>query len=199
MKYALCQSFGSSYAQSGNWANGKAKNPVYIGTTLSGSFKYVGQWMMPSLDRELGVPKNVMLNIYRNGNTTSHNAMDYYIGCSESDSDSASVLSTGCMFTLNAGEGWQFIDVSGIGEYISQYDSTWCLLIGNPNTRGTYAEIGGYGSGCELYLDLMYSNGSRILLASDGELVPYRIYHAEYGQLVQYELYHGKHGELIKY
>lgn len=199
MDYAMCHSFGSSYAQSGNWAINKTKNPVYIGTTLSGSFKYVGQWMMPSLDRELGVPKKVMLNIYRNGNDTCYSAMDYYIGCSESDSDSASVLSTGISFTLNGGEGWKCIDVSGIGEYISQYESTWYLLIGNPNTRATYAEIAGYGSGCELYLDLLYSNGSRILLASDGDLVAYQIYHAEDGSLVQYNLYRAEDGSLVKY
>lgn len=198
MDYALCCSIGSSYAQSGHWATTKMKNPVYIGMTASASLNYVGQWVMPSIDLTLGVPKKVLLNIYRNDNSSAY-THEYFVGCSDYESDSASVLSTGIQITLTSGEGWKIIDVSGLGEYIAQYESTWYLLIGNPSTRGTYAEIAGYGSGCEVNLDLFYSNGSHIHLASDGNLVAYQIYRAEDGSLVQYNLYRAEDGSLIKY
>lgn len=189
---------GSSYAQGNNWANSKTKNPIYIGTNSAGTYKYVGQWVMPGLNQSLGALKGVELNIWRNSNNSS-TAHDYYIGCSTDPNDSASVLSTGVTFTLEAGSGWQFIDVPELAEYISHYRSTWYLLIGNPNEKSTYAEIAGYGSGYELFLTLHYSNGSSIMIASDGGLVPYQLYHAENGSLVQYDLYHAENGSLVKY
>lgn len=191
-------SSGSSYAQSGNWASSKTKNPIYIGTNSAGTYKYVGQWVMPGLNQSLGVLKSVELCIWRNSNNSS-GAHTYYIGCSADPSDSASVLSTGVTFTLDAGAGWGFYDVSGLAEYIAHYSSTWYLLIGNPNETGTYAEIAGYGSGYELFLSMRYSSGSSILLASNGQLVPYQIYHAENGSLVQYDLYRAENGSLVKY
>lgn len=198
MARTSCFSTGSSYAQSGNWASSKTKNPIYIGTNSAGTYKYVGQWVMPGLDQSLGVLKRVTLNLWRNSNNSSA-AHDYYIGCSADPNDSASVLSTGVTFTLDAGSGWQFIDVSDIAEHIAGYSSTWYLLIGNPNETGTYAEIAGYGTGYELVLSLEYSDGSSIMLASNGQLVAYQLYHAENGSLVQYDLYHAENGSLVKY
>lgn len=198
MAYTFIVSEGSSYAQSGNWASSKTKNPIYIGNNSAGTYKYVGQWVMPGLDQSLGTLKRVTLNIYRNSNSSSR-AHDYYIGCSSSPTDHASVLSTGVRFTLPAGEGWHFIDVSDLAEHIESYSSTWYLLIGNPNDDGTYAEIAGYGSGYEVSMDLEYSSGSSILLASDGRLVAYELYRAENGRLVQYNLCHAENGRLVQY
>lgn len=193
-----CASTGSSYAQSGNWATTKTKNPIYIGTNSAGTYKYVGQWVMPAIDSSLGEIKSAQLWIYRNSNNSS-NARDYYIGCSSSDTDSASVLSTGVTFTLDAGSGWKIIDVSGLGEHIINYGSQWYLLIGNPNTKNTYAEIAGYGSGYELFLMLSFSSGTSIRLATNGTLVEYKLYRAENGSLVQYDLYRAENGSLVKY
>lgn len=193
-----CASTGSSYAQSGNWATTKTKNPIYIGTNSAGTYKYVGQWIMPAIDSSLGEIKSAQLWIYRNSNSSS-NARDYYIGCSSSDTDSASVLSTGVTFTLDAGSGWKIIDVSGLGEHIINYSSQWYLLIGNPNTKNTYAEIAGYGSGYELFLILDFSSGTSIRLATNGSLVEYKLYRAENGSLVQYDLYRAENGSLVKY
>lgn len=198
MGYHALFSTGSSYAQSGNWASSQTKNPIYIGTNSAGTYKYVGQWTMPGLDTSLGVPTYVGLNIYRNSNNSS-SEHEYYIGCSESSTDSASVLATGVTFTLDAGEGWCMVDVSGLGEHIANYSSTWYLLIGNPNTKGTYAEIAGYGTGYEAYIELHYSDGSAIMLASDGNLVAYRLYHAENDSLVRYNMYRAENDSLIKY
>lgn len=184
------------YAQSGNWADTDTKNPIYIGTNSAGTYKYIGQWLMPAIGS--GTIKSVKLHIYRSsGSSTS--ARDYYIGCSSSSTDSASVLSTGVTFSLSSGEGWKVVDVSGLAEYIAGYTSSWYLLIGNPNTTGTYAEVAGYGSGNMLYLEVDFSNGSKIYLASNGDLVPYKLYRAENGALVQYDIYHGENGSLIKY
>ena len=187
-----------SYAQSGSWASSNTKNPIYIGTNSSGSYKYVGQWSMPAIDTEPGEIKSVMLNIYRNSGSSS-NAREYYIGCSSSSTDSGSVLSTGVKFSLSAGEGWKRIDVSGLAEYITSYTDTWYLLIGNPNDRGTYAEVAGYGSGKMLYLEIEFSNGSKLYLASEGELVPYQLYLAENGALTRYDLHLAENGSLVKY
>lgn len=199
MRYDACMSKRSSYAQSGNWASSDTKNPIYIGTNSAGTYKYVGQWKMVPVATEFGRLSKVELMIYRNSNNSS-GSHEYYIGCSDSSTDSASVLSTGVTFTLPAGEGWKKIDVSGLAEYLMQYGETeWYLLIGNPNTKGTYAEIAGYGSGNELYLDMWYSTGSRIMLASDGKLVSYQIYRAENGSLVQYDPCRAENGSLIKY
>lgn len=191
-----CTSTKCRYAQSGNWADSDTKNPIYIGTNSAGTYKYIGQWLMPAIGS--GTIKSVTLHIYRNSNSSS-SARDYYIGCSSSSTDSASVLSTGVTFSLSAGEGWKVVDVSGIGEYIAGYTSSWYLLIGNPNTTGTYAEVAGYGSGNMLYLEVDCSNGSKIYLASNGSLVPYQIYRAENGALVRYDIYHGENGSLINY
>lgn len=191
-------STGSSYAQSGNWASSKTKNPIYIGTNSAGTYKYVGQWVMPALNQSLGELKYVTLWIYRNSNNSS-GAHTYYIGCSTDPNDSASVLSTGVTFTLNAGEGWHTPDVSGLAEHIANYSSTWYLLIGNPNKKSTYAEIAGYGTGYEVSLELVYSSGSSIMLASGGKLVSYQLHRAEGGKLEQYDLYHAENGVLVKY
>lgn len=193
-----CSSTLCSYAQSGNWANSNTKNPIYIGNTSNGSRKYIGQWTMPAIDSSLGAIKRVKLNIYRNSSNSSY-AREYYIGCSSSSTDSASVLSTGVKFSLSAGEGWKNVDVSGLAEYIGAYLSEWYLLIGNPNKNSTYAEIAGYGSGNMLYLTLDYSNGSVIYRAESGSLVPYLIYCAESGSLVQYNLNCAESGSLVKY
>lgn len=198
MRWLPFKSEGSSYAQSGNWASSKTKNPIYIGTNSAGTYKYIGQWVMPGIDASLGVPKVVELSIYRNSNSSSA-PHDYYIGCSTDPNDSASVLSTGVTFTLDAGAGWQFIDVSGLAAHLGNLNSTWYLLIGNPNATGTYAEIAGYGTGYEVGLNIAFSTGSSIRLASDGQLVSYQLYHAENGSLVQYDLYHAENGSLVKY
>lgn len=193
-----CQSTLCTYAQSGNWASSNTKSTIYIGTNSAGTYKYVGQWAMPGINASLGELKRVTMNIYRNSNNSNYDR-EYYIGCTSSSTDSASVLSTGVMFTLSAGEGWKSIDVSGLAEYISVYSSQWYLLIGNPNDKGTYAEIAGYGTGCMLYLTLEFSNGSVIYHAENGSLVPYKLYHAENGSLVEYQFSRAENGSLIKY
>lgn len=186
------------YAQSGNWADSMVKNPIYIGTNSAGTYKYVGQWEMPAIDASLGEIKCVTLHIYRNSNSST-NARMQYVGCSTNSADSGSVLSTGVTIEISAGEGWKSVDVSGIAEHISGYGSTWYLLIGNPNTKATYAEIAGYGSGKMLYLEIEFSSGSKIYLASDGVLETYQLYHAENGALVKYSLYRAESGALVKY
>lgn len=153
---------------------------------------------MPAIDASLGKIKRVTLNIYRNSASSTY-TRNYYVGCSASASDSASVLSTGVTFSLSGGEGWKRVDVSGLAEYLTSYTATWYLLIGNPNTKSTYAEIAGYGSGRMLYLEIEFSNGSKIYLAVDGSLEAYQLYHAEDGSLVRYDPYHCENGALIKY
>ena len=186
------------YAQSGNWADTMTKNPMYIGTNSAGTYKYVGQWKMPAIDATLGEISRVTLHVYRNSNSSA-SARQQYVGCSINTDDVGSVLSTGITIDISAGEGWKSIDVSEIAEYISGYSSTWYLLIGNPNTKSTYAEIAGYGSGKMLYLEIEFSSGSKIYLASDGVLEPYQLYHAENGALVKYSLYRAESGALVKY
>lgn len=193
-----CTSTQCRYAQSGNWADSMKKNPIYIGTNSAGTYKYVGQWEMPSIDVDPSAIKSVRLHIFRNSNSSSY-AREYYIGCSSNATDNASVLSTGVTFSLSANAGWKTIDVSGLAEYITGYTSTWYLLIGNPNKKNTYAEIAGYDSGKMLYLEIECSNGSKIYLASGGKLVPHQLYHAESGTLVRYDLYRAESGSLVKY
>ena len=193
-----CTSTQCRYAQSGNWASTNNKNPVYIGNNSNGSYKYVGQWEMPGLDASLGEIKKVTLHIYRNSNYSDY-ARAQFVGCSTSSTDSGSVLSTGIQITIGAGEGWKSFDISDIAEYIAEYDSTWYLLIGNPNKNSTYVEVAGYGSGRMLYLEIELSSGSKIYLASNGALEPYQLYHAENGALVKYSLYRAESGALVKY
>lgn len=193
-----CTSTQCRYAQGGKWASTMTKNPIYIGNNSAGTYKYIGQWEMPTFDKSLGEIDTVTLHIYRNSNNSTH-AREQYVGCSSSSDDSGSVLSTGIQITLEAGEGWKSIDISEIAEYISEYTSTWYLLIGNPNKNSTYAEIAGYNSGKMLYLEIDFSSGSKIYLASNGVLEPYQLYHAEDGALVKYSIYHAENGELIKY
>lgn len=197
-KNVVCASTHCRYAQSGNWASTMTKNPMYIGTNSNASYKYVGQWQMPGLDATLGEIKSVTLHIYRNSNSSTY-AREQYVGCSTSSTDSASVLSTGILIEISAGEGWKEIDISDIAEYIADYTSTWYLLIGNPNKKSTYVEVAGYGTDNMLYLVIDYSFGSKIYLASSGELEPYQLYRAEDGELVRYDLYHGESGSLVKY
>lgn len=151
---------------------------------------------MPAI--ESGEIKSIKMYIYRNS-ANSGTAHTYYVGCSNNQTDSASVLSTGITFNLSSGEGWKSADITDIREYVKDYTEDWYLLIGNPNTTGTYAEVAGYGSGKMLYLEVEFSNGSKIYLASNGALVPYKLYRAENGALVQYDIYHGENGSLIKY
>lgn len=193
-----CQSTLCRYAQGGVWASSNDKNPMYIGTNSAGTYKYIGQWHMPAIGSDIGEITSVMLHVYRNSSSSS-TEKNLYIGCSSDSTDSGSVQSTGVTFALSAGEGWKSIDVSGIAEHIIGYTSTWYLLIGNPNRKNTYAEVAGYGSGKMLYLEIICSNGSKIYLASGGELVPYQLYRAENGELVRYDLYRGENGSLIKY
>lgn len=194
----VCRSTQCRYAQSGNWASSFTKNPIYLGTNSAGSYKYIGQWAMPGLDPSLGKIKSVTLHIYRNSGSSSY-AREQYVGCSTSSTDSASVLSTGVKIMITAGEGWKSIDISGIAEYIAEYTSTWYLLIGNPNNKSTYVEVAGYGTPNMLYLVIEYANGSKIYLASGGELVPHQLYRAENGALVRYDLYHAENGSLVRY
>ena len=193
-----CTSTQCRYAQSGNWASTSNKNPMYVGNNSNGSYKYIGQWAMPGIDTSLGEIKKVTLHIYRNSNSASY-ARDQFVGCSTSSTDSGSVLSTGVQITIGAGEGWKSIDISGIAEYITGYSSTWYLLIGNPNKNSTYVEVAGYGSGRMLYLEIEFSSGSKIYLASIGALEPYQLYHAENGALVKYSVYRAESGALVKY
>lgn len=192
------ESLECRYANGNKWADSTTKNPIYIGTNSSGSNVYVGQWKIPGLFTYLGKVTSVILHIYRNSNYAT-NARVEYVGCSQDESDYGSVLSTGIQITLGAGAGWKSIDISEIAEYISGYWSPWYLLIGNPNTKGTYAEIAGYGSDKMLYLEVTYSDGSKIYHAEGGELVSYQLFHAENGVLVRYDPYRAENGSLVKY
>ena len=193
-----CVSTQCRYAQSGNWASTTTKNPMYIGNNSNGSYKYVGQWEMPGIDVRQGEIKKVTLHIYRNSNYSDYDRAQF-VGYSTSSTDSGSVLSTGIQITIGAGEGWRSFDISGIAEYIADYNSTWYLLIGNPNKNNTYVEVAGYGSGRMLYLEIELSSGSKIMLASEGKLVSYQIYRAENGSLVRYNPYRAENGTLIKF
>lgn len=193
-----CTSTHCRYVRSGTWAETMTKNPIYIGNNSNGSYKYIGQWVMPGIDTSLGEIKRVTLHIYRNSSSSGY-AREQYVGCSASSTDSGSVLSTGIQIEIGAGEGWKSIDISGIAEYITQYTSTWYLLIGNPNNNSTYVEVAGYGSGKMLYLEIEFSSGSKIYLASNGALEAYQLYHAENGALVKYSVYRAESGALVKY
>lgn len=193
-----CTSTQCRYNQNGKWMSSMEVNPIRIGTNLTGTYKYVGQWEMPPIKKYLNEIKSIRLHIYRNS-YASERTREYYIGCSTDVTDATAVLSTGITFSLGWDAGWQTIDVSGLAEYIAGYESIWYLLIGNPDKTDTYAEIAGYNSGKMLYLEIECSNGSKIYLASNGELVPYQIYHAEDGELVRYDLYHAEDDELVKY
>lgn len=194
----VCQSSQCRFAQSGKWAETMTKNPMYIGTNGSGTYVYVGQWEMPSLGLSKSEITKITLNIYRNSNASAY-SRDEYIGCSSNVSDYASVLSTGMKISLSANAGWKTIDVTGLAEYITEYTSTWYLLIGNPNGKNSYVEIAGYGSGKMLYLEIELSDGSKIYLSSNGVLVPHLLYRSENGTLVKYDLYHSENGSLVKY
>jgi hypothetical protein len=174
------------------------QNPVYIGTNGSGTYVYVGQWEMPPLRLSKNEIKKITLHIYRNANSSAYSRNEY-IGCSGNQSDYASVLSTGIKISLSANKGWKVIDVTGLAEYITEYSSTWYLLIGNPNGKNSYVEIAGYGSGNMLYLEIELSNGSKIYLSTNGELTPYQLYRSENGTLVKYDLYHSENGSLVRY
>lgn len=194
----VCRSSQCRFARSGKWSDSMTKNPIYIGNNSSGSYKYIGQWEMPPLEMARSEIEKITLHIYRNSNYSTY-SWDYYIGTSSNVEDYASVLSTGVQISVSANAGWKSMDVSGLAEYITEYDSTWYLLIGNPNYNGTYSEVAGYGSGKMLYLEIELSNGSKIYLASNGVLAPYQIYRAENGVLVRYDLYRGENGSLVKY
>lgn len=174
------------------------KNPIYIGTNSAGTYKYIGQWLMTGLAPDKGEIKSITLYIYRNSNNSSY-ARDYYVGCSIDQTDYASVLSTGEMVSMSAGEGWKSLDITGLKDYIANYTSDWYLLIGNPNTKGTYAEIAGYGTSYMPYLIVEYADGSTIYLATGDGLVQHQLYRAENGTLVRYDLYHAENGSLVRY
>ena len=193
-----CQSTQCRYARGGKWASNMQQNPMYIGTNSSGSYVYVGQWEMPPIGLSKSEIKRITLNIYRNSNSSTY-SRDEYVGCSSNQDDYASVLSTGIEISLSANAGWKSVDVTGLAEYIAEYGSTWYLLIGNPNHKGSYVEIAGYGSGNMLYLEIELSNGSKIYLSSNGVLTPHQLYHSENGSLVRYDLYHAENGSLIRY
>lgn len=194
----VCQSLLCRFAQSGKWGDTMSKNPMYIGTNGSGTYVYVGQWVMPTLSVSRGDIKKITLHIYRNSNASTY-SRDEYIGCSSNLEDYASVLSTGIKITLSAREGWKAIDVTGLAEYICEYDYTWYLLIGNPNGKNSYVEIAGYGTDKMLYLEIELADGSRIYLSSNGVLTPHQLYHSENGSLVRYDLYRSENGSLIRY
>lgn len=193
-----CQSTQCRYARGGSWASHMMQNPVYVGTNGSGTYVYVGQWEMPPLGVPRSAIKAINLHIYRNSNASVY-VRNEYVGCSSNLSDYASVLSTGVKISMSANEGWKILDVSGLAEYIAEYDSTWYLLIGNPNNKNTYAEIAGYGTGKMLYLEIELSGGSKIYLSSNGVLTPHQLYRSENGALVKYDLYHAENGLLVKY
>lgn len=194
----MCRSTQCRYSRTGKWSTEVNENPVYIGTNSKGTYVYVGQWTMPSLTVERGDIKKITLHIYRNSNYAVYER-DEYVGCSSNYEDYASVLSTGVMISLSANEGWKSVDVTGLAEYITEYSSTWYLLIGNPNGKNSYVEIAGNGSGKMLYLEIELSNGSKIYLSTNGVLTPHQLYHSENGSLVRYDVYHSENGSLIRY
>lgn len=186
------------YARGGSWASTMTQNPVYVGTNGSGTYVYVGQWEMPPLGLSKSEIKKITLHIYRNSNASTY-SRDEYIGCSSNVDDYASVLSTGMKISLSAKAGWKDIDVTGLAEYVTEFSSTWYLLIGNPNGKNSYVEIAGYGSDKMLYLEIELSNGSKIYLSSNGVLTPHQLYRSENGTLVKYDLYHSENGSLVRY
>lgn len=193
-----CESTKCRWHRTSTWSTTEAENPMYIGTNGSGTYVYVGQWTMPPLGVSESEIKTITLHIYRNSNASVY-ARNEYIGCSSNYEDYASVLSTGIKIQVSANEGWKVIDVTELAEYITEYSSTWYLLIGNPNGKNSFVEIAGYGTGKMLYLEIELSNGTKIYLSSDGELAPYQLYRSENGSLVRYDLYHAEDGSLVKY
>lgn len=193
-----CQSTHCRYSRTGTWSTEVNENPVYIGTNSKGTYVYVGQWTMPALGVTRNEIKRITLHIYRNSNYAVYER-DEYVGCSGNYEDYASVLSTGVKISLSANEGWKAVDVTGLAEYITEYSSTWYLLIGNPNNKNSYVEIAGYGSGNMLYLEIELSNGSKIYLSSNGVITPHQLYHSENGSLVRYDVYRSEDGSLIRY
>lgn len=155
---------GSSYTNNGDWANSKQKNPVYIGTNSSGSYKYIGQFIFPSIKCDGEITK-ITLSLYRTSDSATYSRTQYY-GCSESQTDYGSVLSTGKTVEITGGAGWKTVDVSGIIDTVKDYSGAWALLIGNPNNKSTYCAVSGYGSGNMPYLTVTYDDGSKVYYAA---------------------------------
>lgn len=177
---------GCSYTNNGSWANNKKKNPVYVGNNSSGSYEYIAQFVFPALDT-IRV-KSISLRVYRNSSSAQYSKTLYY-GCSSDLSDYGSVLATGATVSLSGGEGWKALDVTGIKDAEAPFAGEWALLLGNPNTNGTYCVVDGYGSSNAPYLVVTYDDGSKVII--DGkELDVYRA--SEYGTLVHCGVYYAQ-------
>lgn len=177
---------GCSYTNNGSWANSKIKNPVYVGTNSGGTYKYIAQFIFPAIST--GNVKSMYLYVYRNSSSASGSRTEYF-GCSSDLSDYGSVLSTGSLVTLTGGEGWKTLDVSALKDTAPPFSGEWALLLGNPNTSGTYCVVDGYGSGNAPYLVVTYDNGSKVIIGGK-ECDVYRA--SDYGVLVQCDLYYAK-------
>lgn len=170
---------GFCYANNGNWASSKTKNPLYIGTNSSGSYEYIGQLIFPKISVSSGFTVEKMeLSIYRNSNNATYTRTQYY-GCSADQTDYGSVLSTGATVNITGGEGWKTLNVSTLISEAAPFAGEWAFLIGNPNTKNTYCVIDGYNSGHTPYLTVTMSNGSKVYYASSGVAKrACKVYHA---------------------
>lgn len=182
------------YNSGGSWASGA--NGMYIGNNSDGSTVNVGQWTMSSTGLSASDISKITLYVYRSA-VEATSSVNLYAGCSSSSSDYLEWQSTGVPITMSSGYGWKSFDVSGLKSYIGSYKSTWYLLIGNPKTNKTWCHVA--GSDYMLYLEIEYSDGSKIYLASGNTLIPYELYRAENGSLVKYNIYRGENGTLVKY
>ena len=181
------------YNGNGSWYTGGSTVDIYNNTSYAQ--KNIAQWTMNPTG--LGAGSIEKITLYIEGYAVNSSDANLIVGCSSERSDYASVTSPGVKITLSAGNGVKVIDVSGLKSYITEFKSTWYLLIGFPDTvNGSIAVAGTKNM---LYLEIEYSDGSKIYLASTGTLIPYTLYRAENGSLVPYNIYRAENGSLVKY
>jgi len=164
------------YANNGKWADGQYKNPVYIGTNSKGTYKYVGQFIFPPIAGTGKITK-IELTLYRENDNATYTRAEYY-GCTEDQTDYGSVLSTGQTVDITGGAGFKDVDISGIIDAVSGYTGEWALLLGNPNTKGTYVSVSGYGSGKAPYLSVYYDTGTQVGYHDGETLRPCKVFRA---------------------
>lgn len=176
------------------WYTGVSTVSIYNLKSLGQ--RNIAQWTMAPTGLGAGSIEKITLYIYRQAVSSSSNPT-VYVGCSSNRSDYNSVRSAGVPVTMSSGSGWKAIDVSGLKNYIAAFASTWYLLMGDTEDEVDMFDVSGTDN--MLYLEIQYSDGSKIYLASGNTLIPYKLYRAENGVLVPYDIYRGENGSLVKY
>lgn len=156
----------------------------------------IGQWAMNPTGLKASSIKKITLYIYVD-NRSSLLTTKPYVGCSSVKSNYNSVTATGVKIEVPYVVGWQSFDVTRLKNYIASFDSTWYLLLGADDETTAILTVSGTSN--MLYLEIEYSDGSKIYLASGGSLIPYTLYRAENGSLVPYDIYRAENGSLVKY